>query len=92
MGGMLREWREAMLELTATVCTEDDMHHLFHIVEHTGYHLGQVVDRVQRTTGARFQFCQNGLNERNLRLSIHERRASDHEAWRMIGGGGIDDD
>ncbi|MHB1682862.1 MAG: GNAT family N-acetyltransferase [Bacilli bacterium] len=88
---VFREWREAMHALTATVCTEDDMHHLLHLVEHTGYHLGQVVDRVQRMTGAHFQFCQNGLNERNLRLLIDGQRTGDRTAMRTVGGGGSGD-
>ncbi|MEI4831597.1 hypothetical protein WAX78_19400 [Bacillus sp. FJAT-53711] len=49
---------------------EIDIHSLFHLVEHTGYHLGQVVDRVKRIRGTKFDFCQKGLNERNLKDMI----------------------
>lgn len=52
---------------------EIDMHSLYHLVEHTGYHLGQVVDRAKRMTQTSFQFCQNGINERNLRTAIEDR-------------------
>ncbi|MCM3735264.1 hypothetical protein M3215_05385 [Bacillus cytotoxicus] len=50
--------------------TEIDMHSLLHLVEHTAYHVGQVVDRVKRIRGMQFGFCQKGLNERNLRKTI----------------------
>jgi uncharacterized damage-inducible protein DinB len=51
-----------------------DMHSLFHLVEHTSYHLGQIVDRAKRMTGTSFQFCQNGLNEKTLRLIIESEK------------------
>lgn len=44
---------------------------LYHVVEHTGYHLGQIVDRTKLVTQASFQFCQNGINEKNLRETIN---------------------
>ncbi|MFD1736335.1 hypothetical protein ACFSCX_07130 [Bacillus salitolerans] len=50
-----------------------DIHNLFHLVEHTGYHLGQIVDRSKRLTNISYHFCQNGINERNLRLLIEGR-------------------
>jgi hypothetical protein len=46
------------------------MYDLYHLVEHTAYHSGQVIDRIQRRTGARFQFVQQGLNEKALRQRI----------------------
>ncbi|MBP0724524.1 hypothetical protein J5Y03_04900 [Bacillus sp. RG28] len=49
---------------------EIDAYNLFHLVEHTGYHLGQIVDRTKRITKKPFNFCQNGLNEKNLRTMI----------------------
>ena len=49
---------------------EIDIHSLFHLVEHTGYHLGQIVDRVKRIKNTKFDFCQKGLNERNLKTMI----------------------
>ncbi|ALS29287.1 DinB superfamily metal-dependent hydrolase [Paenibacillus sp. 32O-W] len=47
-----------------------DMYAIYHLVEHTGYHTGQIVDRVQRMTGARFRFVQNGVNEQELKRSV----------------------
>ncbi|MBY6273477.1 MAG: hypothetical protein CW346_14870, partial [Bacillaceae bacterium] len=52
---------------------EIDMHSLYHLVEHTGYHLGQIVDRAKRMTKKSFNFCQNGINERNLKERINAR-------------------
>ena len=49
-----------------------DMYNIYHLVEHTGYHLGQVVDRAQRVTGERFQFVQSGINERTLKNYIEK--------------------
>jgi hypothetical protein len=45
---------------------------IYHLVEHTGYHLGQVVDRAQRISGIRYQFVQNGINEKVLKDKINE--------------------
>ncbi|RFT66321.1 hypothetical protein D0U04_13980 [Bacillus clarus] len=39
-------------------------------LEHTSYHLGQVVDRTKALKGQKFNFCQNGLNEKNVRFMI----------------------
>ena len=47
-----------------------DMHSLYHLIEHTGYHLGQIVDRTRRLTEKEFRFCQHGINERALREGI----------------------
>ena len=47
-----------------------DFFSIYHLVEHTSYHLGQIVDRIQRKTGVSFQFVQHGLNERGLRKII----------------------
>ncbi|WP_255266592.1 hypothetical protein [Bacillus cereus] len=47
---------------------EIDMHS-----EHTGYHLGQIVDRSKRITGTAYNFCQNGINEKKLKALIEER-------------------
>lgn len=52
---------------------EIDMHSLYHLVEHTGYHLGQIVDRTKMITNKPFGFCQNGINEQNLRVIINEQ-------------------
>ncbi|KRE40920.1 hypothetical protein [Paenibacillus sp. Soil522] len=48
-----------------------DMFDIYHLVEHTGYHLGQIIDRVQRLTDRNFQFVQNGINERSLKDLIY---------------------
>ncbi|WP_231887401.1 hypothetical protein [Paenibacillus jamilae] len=42
------------------------------MVEHTAYHLGQIIDRVQRLAGHRFQFVQTGLNEKALRAIVQQ--------------------
>lgn len=47
-----------------------DLHSLLHLVEHTSYHLGQVVDRTKFIKGQQFDFCQNGINEKNLRTRV----------------------
>ncbi|MGR6910441.1 hypothetical protein RCJ96_15875 [Bacillus sp. BSL6] len=47
-----------------------DLHSLLHLVEHTSYHLGQVVDRTKSIKGQKFNFCQNGINEKNLRVRV----------------------
>lgn len=46
---------------------------LYHVVEHTGYHLGQIVDRTKLITQASFQFCQNGVNEKSLLHAISDK-------------------
>ncbi|MBF7152586.1 DinB family protein [Bacillus albus] len=47
-----------------------DLHSVLHLVEHTSYHLGQVVDRTKSIKGQQFHFCQNGINEKNLRTTV----------------------
>ncbi|MCL6603673.1 MAG: DinB family protein [Paenibacillus sp.] len=47
-----------------------DLFNLYHLVEHTSYHLGQIIDRAQRLTGIQYQFVQNGLNEKELRALV----------------------
>lgn len=49
---------------------KEQIHQLYHLVEHTGYHLGQIIDRIQGITGRKFAFCNNGLNESYLRSKI----------------------
>lgn len=49
-----------------------NQYNTYHLVEHTAYHLGQIVDRTQRLTGIRFQFVQNGINESGLKEIIEE--------------------
>jgi hypothetical protein len=48
-----------------------NMHDIYHLVEHTGYHLGQIIDRIQRLMDRNFQFVQNGINERSLKDLIY---------------------
>lgn len=68
----LRDW-EAVMHLYLSgesVFTAEQLHQLYHLVEHTGYHLGQVLDRIQSGTGTTFDFVQKGLNERFLRERV----------------------
>ncbi|GAB6421933.1 hypothetical protein bcgnr5372_24520 [Bacillus luti] len=51
-----------------------DLHSLLHLVEHTSYHLGQVVDRTKFIKGKQFNFCQNGINEKNLRILVETKK------------------
>jgi hypothetical protein len=70
-------WQGAIGELLQDESRVVDLFAIYHLVEHTSYHLGQIVDRVQRQKGISFQFVQNGLNERNLRILIeHELEES----------------
>jgi hypothetical protein len=68
--------RELTNIINKNECNTVDIHSLLHLVEHTSYHLGQIVDRVKKATGISFQFCQNGLNESMLR-SIIEREINE---------------
>lgn len=52
------------------VVEQEHIHHLYHLVEHTGYHLGQIIDRAQWCTGKKFSFCENGVNEAYLRSKL----------------------
>lgn len=65
-------WQRAVDELIQKQSHSADLFSIYHLVEHTSYHLGQIVDRVQRKTGKSFQFVQNGLNERSLRKIVVE--------------------
>lgn len=66
-------WRDVMnCYIEGTMDEKNlDMFDIYHLVEHTGYHLGQIIDRVQRLTERRFQFVQNGINERSLKDLIN---------------------
>ncbi|MBO1625692.1 hypothetical protein [Bacillus arachidis] len=63
------EWGKSYVKASKEM-SRIDMHDLFHLVEHTGYHLGQVVDRTKLLKGMKLNFCQNGLNEKNLKVCI----------------------
>jgi hypothetical protein len=66
-------WREVMTDYTEGNKDEKnlDMFDIYHLVEHTGYHLGQIIDRIQRLMDRNFQFVQNGINERSLKDLIY---------------------
>lgn len=66
------EFDSVMAKLIENPPNVFDMHSLYHLVEHTGYHLGQVVDRSKRITNSSFNFCQNGINEKALKTIIKE--------------------
>jgi hypothetical protein len=66
-------WGEVMTDYTEGIKDEKniDMFDIYHLVEHTGYHLGQIIDRIQRLMDRNFQFVQNGINERSLKDLIY---------------------
>lgn len=70
----LLAWRNLLLERLnhGPGIDTEQMHQLYDVVEHTGYHLGQIIDRIQAATGRKFSFVQNGLNEAYLRRKIEE--------------------
>lgn len=63
-------WQNSFDQLRSDESKVVDLYSVYHLIEHVSYHLGQVVDRVQRVTGESFQFVQNGLNEQGLRKII----------------------
>ncbi|EOP11139.1 MULTISPECIES: DinB family protein [unclassified Bacillus (in: firmicutes)] len=63
------EWGKAFIQAFAEK-GHIDLHSLLHLVEHTSYHLGQIVDRTKSIKGQQFNFCQNGINEKNLRTRV----------------------
>ncbi|HDR3523473.1 hypothetical protein C1N66_31805 (plasmid) [Bacillus cereus] len=67
---VFEEFNNKMKRLTLNIPDKMDIHSLYHLVEHTGYHLGQIVDRSKRITNKSFDFCQNGLSEKNLKTII----------------------
>lgn len=68
----LSEWIIIMNRYIQHELTFEDehLHQLYHLVEHTGYHLGQVIDRAQGVLGKKFDFYGKGLNESYLRSKI----------------------
>jgi hypothetical protein len=64
------DWKTAITEYCRQDENSIDLFRLYHLVEHVSYHLGQIVDRVKRMRQISFQFCQNGLNERQLRKLV----------------------
>jgi hypothetical protein len=65
-------WKNGMEHLITSKDQHIDMHSIYHLVEHSGYHLGQIIDRVLSLTDKPFGFCQNGINESNLRKLIED--------------------
>jgi uncharacterized damage-inducible protein DinB len=68
------DWKTAITEYCQQPEFEIDLHRLYHLIEHVSYHIGQVVDRVKRLTQISFQFCQNGLNEQQLRELVERSK------------------
>jgi len=68
-------WQRVIHELLSDESRVVDLFSIYHLIEHTSYHLGQIVDRVQRRTGESFQFVQKGLNERSLRAIVEDETA-----------------
>ncbi|NKI22513.1 hypothetical protein HFN20_15025 [Paenibacillus dendritiformis] len=70
------EWKRLISRhLAGEVAVERlDMADVYHLVEHTGYHLGQIIDRAQRLSGLRFQFMQRGINERHLKKLLEDEK------------------
>ena len=48
---------------------------LYHVVEHTSYHLGQIILMAESRTGKRFDFVKNGINEAQLRRLLENESA-----------------
>ena len=71
---LLDEVEDAFSSFCAALDNTSDinMYDVYHVVEHTAYHLGQIIDRVQRLAGHRFQFVQTGLNEKALRAIVQQ--------------------
>lgn len=63
------EWGKAYIQVWEEK-RHIDLQSLLHLVEHTSYHLGQVVDRTKCIERQQFNFCQNGINEKNLRTRV----------------------
>lgn len=71
-GERLEEWKQIMLRFIRgdEPFEIEHLHNLYHLTEHTGYHLGQIIDRTQTLTGHIFEFVKHGLNEKHLRDTI----------------------
>ena len=70
-----KTFRDFQETISRTPPEQADWHSLLHLMEHTGYHLGQIVDRTRRQTGREFRFCQRGLDEKTLRRLVEEELA-----------------
>ncbi|AUS25648.1 DUF1572 family protein [Paenibacillus polymyxa] len=71
---LMEEVEDAFSSFCAALDNTGDinMYDVYHVVEHTAYHLGQIIDRVQRLASHRFQFVQTGLNEKALRAIVQQ--------------------
>ena len=49
-----------------------EMYDVYHLVEHTGYHIGQIVDRTKRIKGKQFDFVMEGINEKRLKEKLKD--------------------
>ena len=47
---------------------------VLHLMEHIGYHAGQVVYATRAKTGCEFRFAQSGLDEAALRRLVEQDR------------------
>ncbi|GIP17517.1 hypothetical protein J40TS1_31590 [Paenibacillus montaniterrae] len=52
--------------------SDSGMYDIYHLVEHTGYHVGQIVDRTKRLKGKVFDFVSEGINETNLKEKLKD--------------------
>jgi len=52
--------------------SDSEMYDLYHLVEHTGYHVGQIVDRTKRIKGKIFDFVSEGINETKLKEKLKD--------------------
>lgn len=77
---LMKQVEQTFLELKQKLAAAlpFDMFSLYHLAEHTSYHLGQIIDRSQRLAGRKYQFVQNGINESQLRSLVEAR-------WSEIG-------
>jgi uncharacterized damage-inducible protein DinB len=67
------KWKNEIMKCMDSLDSNVDIHRLYHLVEHTAYHLGQIIDRVKSMKCISFQFCQKGLNEKALREMVEEK-------------------
>ncbi|BBH19341.1 hypothetical protein Back11_06860 [Paenibacillus baekrokdamisoli] len=70
-------FQELRVGMEASAGEEIEIYNWYHLVEHTGYHLGQIVDRAQRMTGIQYQFVQNGISEKALKILVDDDRVND---------------
>ena len=54
--------------------TEQRVQRVLHLMEHLGYHTGQVVYATRAKTGREFRFAQTGLDEAALRRLVAQDR------------------